>query len=180
MGPASISHLAEINRQLGIPLDYANRRGLPPHAEVNEAELVLVAVNSEGTAIRLAPPAAKGWVQMHAAATEAGLVLLPLSGFRSIARQTDIIRGKLAAGRSLDEILTVLAAPGYSEHHTGRAIDIGAPDEPPQEEGFALTPAFHWLSEHAAHFGFHLSYPRGNPYGIAYEPWHWCWREEGN
>jgi len=102
-------------------------------------------------------------------------VLLPLSGFRSVARQEEIIREKLSAGQPLADILRLVAAPGYSEHHTGRALDLGAPDEPPLEEGFAETAAFTWLVAHAGDYGFRLSYPRGNPHGIAYEPWHWCW-----
>ena len=50
------------------------------------------------------------------------------------------------------------------------------PDEPPAEESFETTPAFAWLSQHAARHGFSLSYPRGNPHGIVYEPWHWRFR----
>jgi len=68
------------------------------------------------------------------------------------------------------------AAPGYSEHHGGRALDIGTPDEPPAEESFEKTAAFEWLQRNAEGHGFVLSYPRDNPHGIVYEPWHWCWR----
>jgi D-alanyl-D-alanine carboxypeptidase len=28
--------------------------------------------------------------------------------------------------------------------------------------------------QHADRFGFRLSYPYGNPHGMAYEPWHWA------
>ncbi len=112
---------------------------------------------------------------MNAAAAADGIVLLPLSGFRSIARQAEIIRAKLAARQPLAQILRVNTAPGYSEHHTGRALDLGTPGDPPFEESFAQTPAFAWLMHHAAAFGFTLSYPRGNPHAIAFEPWHWCW-----
>ncbi|HPF74253.1 MAG TPA: D-alanyl-D-alanine carboxypeptidase family protein, partial [Xanthomonadaceae bacterium] len=66
-------------------------------------------------------------------------------------------------------------APGFSEHHSGNALDIGTPDEPPAEESFENTAAFDWLCENAPNFGFQLSYPRNNPHGIVYEPWHWCW-----
>ena len=112
---------------------------------------------------------------MREAAFEVGVTLLPISGFRTVARQEEIIRTKLAAGQAIDEILRNVAAPGYSEHHTGRAIDIGAPGEPPLTEQFAETPAFSWLEAHAADYGFTLSFARGNPHGIAYEPWHWCY-----
>ena len=23
-----------------------------------------------------------------------------------------------------------------------------------------------------------MSYPRDNPHGIVYEPWHWCWQPQ--
>ena len=129
----------------------------------------------DGRAVRLAPRAAAAWKRMHVTATRDGIVLLPLSGFRSVARQRAIIRGKLADGQRLAEILRLIAAPGFSEHHTGRALDIGSPDDLAQDEHFARTTAFHWLRRHAGKFGFRLSYPRRNPHGIAYEPWHWCW-----
>ena len=35
------------------------------------------------------------------------------------------------------------------------------------------TPAFAWLAANAGAHGFHMSYPRDNPHGIVYEPWHW-------
>jgi D-alanyl-D-alanine carboxypeptidase len=76
---------------------------------------------------------------------------------------------------SLADILQVNAAPGFSEHHSGRAIDIGAPGEPAAEPSFERTPAFNWLMQFAPAHGFRLSYPRNNPHGIAYEPWHWYW-----
>ncbi|RBC14748.1 D-alanyl-D-alanine carboxypeptidase family protein, partial [Xanthomonas oryzae pv. oryzae] len=55
------------------------------------------------------------------------------------------------------------------------ALDIGTPGEPPAEESFATTPAFAWLRNNANAFGYRLSYPRDNPHGIVYEPWHWRW-----
>jgi zinc D-Ala-D-Ala carboxypeptidase len=129
----------------------------------------------DGKILRLTPRAAAAWKRMRAAAARDGIVLLPLSGFRSVARQRAIIREKLADGQRIANILRLVAAPGYSEHHTGRALDLGSPDDLALDEDFARTAAFRWLRRHAAKFGFRLSYPRRNPHGIAYEPWHWCW-----
>jgi D-alanyl-D-alanine carboxypeptidase len=157
---------------LGIPDDYGSRRGLPLQAE--EAELVSIGGGPGGREIQLAPSAAAAWRSMRDAASNAGITLLAISGFRSVERQAEIIQAKLSAGETIDSILRVIAAPGYSEHHTGCAIDIAVPDEPPLTEGFALTSAFLWLGAHAHEFGFRMSYPRGNIHGIAYEPWHWC------
>ncbi len=112
---------------------------------------------------------------MQTAARRDGIALDAISGFRSVEYQAAIIRRKRARGLSLDSILSVNAAPGYSEHHSGRALDIGSPGEPPAEESFERTAAFAWLQSNARRFGFRMSYPRDNPFGIVYEPWHWCW-----
>ena len=110
---------------------------------------------------------------MRDAAAASGVALVAISGFRSIGRQAEIIKGKLEAGEMIDTVLGTIAAPGYSEHHTGRAIDIGTPGSPPLTEEFGRTGAFAWLRAHAQRYGFRLSYPSGNAHGIAYEPWHW-------
>ena len=123
----------------------------------------------------LTDDAATAWLRMRAAATDDGIDLEAISGFRSYAYQHGIFRRKLARGQRIEQILAVNAAPGFSEHHSGRALDIGTPGEPPAEETFERTAAFGWLSARAGEFGFRMSYPRGNPHGIVYEPWHWCY-----
>jgi D-alanyl-D-alanine carboxypeptidase len=168
--------LAAIGAELCIPTDYGSIRGLIPQSEATN--LVPIGANPDGRMVTLEPQAALAWTAMTSQAAAHGITLLPISGFRSIDRQTEIIREKRAAGAPIDEILRLVAAPGYSEHHTGRAIDISSPDDPPLEEAFEHTPAFRWLTEHAGSYGFRLSYPRGNPHGIGYEPWHWFWRPE--
>jgi zinc D-Ala-D-Ala carboxypeptidase len=157
---------------LGIPDGYGKQRGLPLQAEATD--LVSIGASPEGREIQLERGAAAAWVRMSKAAAAQGTALAAYSGFRSIARQSEIIRRKLSTGETIDSILRVVAAPGYSEHHTGRAVDIGVPGDAPLTEDFAATQAFHWLEANAAAFGFRMSFPRGNPFGIAYEPWHWC------
>jgi len=157
---------------LGIPLDYGKARGLPPHAEATR--LVSIGANPDGRDISMEPAAAAAWARMRDAAAADGCTLVAISGFRSIKRQDEIIRGRLSKGVRIDAVLRTMAAPGYSEHHTGRAIDVGAPGEPLLTEGFSLTREFSWLVDHAHEYGFRLSYPRDNAHGIAFEPWHWC------
>lgn len=170
------SRIARLWREFGIPGDYCRLRGLPLQREAKRLELVARAPD-DGKPIRLTPRAAAAWRRMQAAAIADGLTLLPLSGFRSVARQAAIIRGHLANGRSLDDTLRFVAAPGCSEHHTGRALDIGSPDEAAHfEAAFDRTREFRWLKRRAGEFGFTLSYPKKNPHRIGYEPWHWCWR----
>ena len=165
--------LAALHEELGIAADYSLRRLLSVQPEA--LELVSIGLDEGGRDCRLIPRAALAFRGMRAKARDYDLDLLPLSGFRSVERQAEIIRGKLALGEPIEEVLNTMAAPGYSEHHTGRAIDIGTPGDMPLEESFAETRAFSWLERHGGSFGFRLSFPRENPHGLIYEPWHWCW-----
>lgn len=124
---------------------------------------------------QMLPQAASAWSGMKAAAAEEGVDLQVVSAYRSIDYQSGLIEKKLASGQSIHEILRVSAAPGYSEHHKGRALDITTPGFEPLEEDFENSAAFAWLRASAAEFGFRMSFPRNNPHDLCYEPWHWCW-----
>lgn len=162
--------------ELGIDTARLAARGLQPYAEAPAEQLVLADVNDAGREFHLLPGAAAAWQAMRDAAVADGVTLFLVSAFRSVARQHEIVAAKLARGQGLDTILAVSAAPGYSEHHTGRAIDIGTPGSPVLEEHFETTPAFAWLQQHAAKHGFAMSFGRNNASGYLYEPWHWCWQ----
>lgn len=164
--------LRELYTELGIPGDYGSD-GLKPAFEEAD-DLVDVGMNPDGRMQRLTSATATSWRQMQVAAADDGIELLLVSGFRSIAYQAGLIRRKLDAGQSVSEILNVNAAPGYSEHHTGRAIDLAVPDAEPLTEEFESSTAFAWLEKNAANFGFSMSYPRENRQGFVYEPWHWA------
>ncbi len=170
-----LTRIRSIHHALGIPASYPAQRHLPVQREARRLVTAARAAD-DGKPVRLTPRAAAAWQRMQAAAAKEGMKLLPISGFRSVARQTTIIRKKLAAGQPLAAILQLVAAPGCSEHHTGRALDVGSPGHTGLDADFAKTREFRWLKRHAAKFGFRLSYPRQNPHDIAYEPWHWCWQ----
>lgn len=155
-----------------LPHDYLAR--MPRHVEA--ADLLSVGLDASGRDALLARSAAGAWIAMKETAASAGINLLLVSAFRSMAAQRAILESKLASGDSWTEILTGCAYPGFSEHHTGRAVDVGAAGALQLDEQFENTAEFRWLSSNAGRFGFSLSYPRGNGYGIIYEPWHWCFR----
>lgn len=165
------ARIETLHRRLEIPADYAARTGLPLQPE---PETLVTVVASGDRRHRLTPPAAARWAHMEAAAERDAVRLLLVSAFRSVEYQADLIERKLARGLALEEILRVNAAPGYSEHHSGRAVDIATPGQEPLIEDFENTTAFAWLQRNAHRWGFALSYPRINPHGIAYEPWHWA------
>lgn len=161
----------ELHSELGIPADYGTADGLPYFADA--AELVDVGPNLMGRMQQLTPAAAAKWQEMVQAASENGVLLLIVSGFRSSEYQAGLIRKKLGAGQQIADILRVNAAPGFSQHHSGKAVDIATPGSRPLTEAFEETQAFAWLIENASRFGFSMSYPRANSLGFVYEPWHW-------
>ena len=158
---------------LGVPRDYARTRSL---RRVREPEhLAFVGHDAQNRPQWLNQRAARAWTRMRDVAVRHGVELQIVSAFRSTEYQLGILKRKLERGQSIDDILRVSAAPGYSEHHSGRALDLTTPGFAALEEEFESSPAFAWLSTNAQSYGFRLSYPRGNRHGIAYEPWHWCW-----
>lgn len=166
--------LAQSLLVLGITPGMLLGRGLQPHPEAST--LTLAETGADGREYLLEPQAAAAWQAMKAATAKDGVALHLVSAFRSVGRQTEILQGKLAAGQNIEAALQWVAPPGFSEHHTGRAVDIATPRQPPLEEAFETTPAFAWLQQHAVAHGFRLSYPRGNAAGYGYEPWHWCFQ----
>jgi D-alanyl-D-alanine carboxypeptidase len=163
--------IAAILRELGVPTSFSTTAAMPVQPEATD--LVSVGTDIYGREQRLAPTAARCWKAMLAAAQEQGVILQLVSGFRSVGYQRQIWDRKLAAGQTVPEILRVNAPPGYSEHHTGRAIDVTTPGCEPLTVEFEATAAFAWMLEQAGVFGFSMTYPRDNRYGVIYEPWHW-------
>lgn len=165
------THLA----QLGISSELITARGL---RECEEATSLEVAeVGADGRDHLLIPLAAEAWRQLKAAALKDGIDIFIVSAFRSIDRQAEIVRRKLEAGAMIEDILTVCAPPGFSEHHTGRAVDLSTFGSNALEVEFDQTAAHAWLIQHAAQFSYYLSYPVGNRWGYLYEPWHWCFQD---
>ena len=162
--------------ELGLPKELIAARALALHPEAES--LVIAEVGDDGREHHLIPAAADAWRAMRAAARADGVDLKIVSAFRGVDRQIEIVRGKLAGGQTPERILEVSAPPGYSEHHSGRAIDVTTDGAQALEEAFEETAAYRWLQAHAADFSFFLSYPRGSTAGYAFEPWHWCYRSE--
>lgn len=160
---------------LGISSKLIASRGLRYCEEATNLECA--EVGDEGRKHLLIPAAAQAWRKLKATALADGVTVYVVSAFRGIDRQAEIIRQKLEAGETIENILTYCAPPGFSEHHTGRAIDLSTPDCRALDVAFDQTAAYKWLHQHAGEFGYTLSYPPGNPWGYQYEPWHWCFRE---
>ncbi|MGB3491689.1 MAG: M15 family metallopeptidase [Elainellaceae cyanobacterium] len=154
----------------------AGEAGLLGHRAYDEAPAnSLVPVVADGS-IRLRAAAASRFQEMAAAARADRISIVPLSGYRSVQEQQYLFFGiKAERGLRAEERAAVSAPPGYSEHHTGYAVDIGDGTQPDAhlEESFEQTAAFRWLSENAAYYGFELSFEGGASDRVSYEPWHW-------
>lgn len=116
---------------------------------------------------------AKAFLEMQKTAKKDGITLEIVSGFRSKEYQKTIFPCKFKdkLNPTEEEFIARLkysAPPGFSEHHTGLAIDINS-----LEEDFADTKEYKWLLEHAESFGFEMSFPKNNSQGLGFEPWHW-------
>ncbi len=167
-------YIQHVLLELNIPSTIAVERGLVLYEEAKE--LVIIATDLNGRMHHLEPTAAHAWLKMNEAVKSQNIDLYVVSAFRSVSRQAEIIQGKLDRGLPLNQILKVSALPGYSEHHTGCAIDLATAGSPPLEVEFEQTSSFDWLTRHANSYGFFMSYPRNNLFGYEYEPWHWCYK----
>ena len=116
---------------------------------------------------------AEAFKKMKEAAKLDGIEFFLVSAFRSIEYQKEIFPCKFINKEypTEEEFLARLqfsAPPGFSEHHTGLAIDINS-----LEQDFAETIEYKWLLKNAASFGFEMSFPEDNWQKLGFEPWHW-------
>ena len=126
---------------------------------------------------RVRKDCAEAFKVMKKAAKKTGVNLKVVSGYRSSHYQIQVFRCRFknANGQYIyptDEQmkarLKYSAPSGFSEHHTGLAVDINE-----TEDWFRDTKEYTWLCEHAKEYGFELSFPENNSQGLGFEPWHW-------
>ena len=148
------------------PIDYA-----PP-------ELVLPAVPlaTDRANAMLRPDAAEALEGLFAAAAKDDVALTLVSGYRSYTVQMDTYDYWVSTNGSAEDADNYSARPGFSEHQTGLAFDIG------QDDGactlrscFGETAAGIWAADNAHTFGFILRYPEGRQEttGFLEESWHY-------
>ncbi len=122
--------------------------------------------------------------EMIAAAKKAGITdLVDLSTYRTFQtqeknfnKQVDKYKKQGYSQEEAERIAnTIVKRPGYSEHHTGLAADMGGSGDYTITMSFESTPAFDWLIEHCAEYGFILRFPKDKEEitGVTYEPWHY-------
>lgn len=134
----------------------------------------------KGSGVMLDTRVAPYYQAMYDAAKEDGILLNPISGYRSLERQKNNFEARIEEymDQGMDkkeatiEAATVIMVPGSSEHNAGLAMDICS-----LAESFENTPEFKWLQEHAAEYGFIMRYPKDEAKRkitkVIYEPWHY-------
>ena len=163
-----------LHERLGIPNTYKSATEL--ECFDIPRDLVSIGVDVYGRIQQLRKPAADRWHKMVEMAAKDGIELLVVSAYRSADYQAELVQRHLDKGEAITNILRRVAAPGFSEHQSGCAVDVTSTGYEAVEEEFENSGAFTWLQDNAADFGFSLSYPRGNSFGVDYEPWHWCYK----
>lgn len=124
---------------------------------------------------KLRPEATLALMRLMDAARADGVWIVPVSAFRDYQRQEELFQARLSQLGSEQAAAKSVAPPGFSEHHTGYAVDLadGLARGTDVAYSFGDTPAYRWLQTHARTYGFQLSFPPNNPQGVNYEPWHW-------
>ena len=107
---------------------------------------------------------------MYEAAKKEGLGLVINSSYRSYQDQENICNTfKDLYGEGY--VTKYVALPGFSEHQTGLAFDIGSTSS----KVFAESKEYEWMKENAYKYGFILRFTKSNAYitGFRSEPWHY-------
>ena len=166
--PDPLSMEVVVNKERKLPDGY-----VPPDLTVP----AVPHLSEEGNPKRqMREEAARALEALFAEASEQGVPLIAVSGYRSYERQVKVFANSVHAnGQEYAE--RFVALPGTSEHQTGLAMDVadGADPYPTLlEQSYGETESGKWLAENAAHFGFVLRYPEGKEdiTGYSYEAWH--------
>ncbi len=123
--------------------------------------------------IRICKEAATAYVKMSEAAEIEGIHMRVIHGYRSYDEQLEILE-KLIKTNGEEKARSIGAPAGFSEHHTGLAMDVGGEKD---EEGRFITSnkeVYKWIEDNCYVYGFMLKNLKGKEHitGTKYEPWH--------
>ena len=160
-----IDYLVLVNKTHKLPDDY-------------EAKVPLITVkNSLGREFQIERETYAHFAQLREALLKQGIQIELDSIYRSVARQQEIVK-EFTEKYGADYVKQYVAVPGYSEHHTGLAVDICLVVDDKviddNDEMIAQKEIFAKIHPLLADYGFILRYPPGKEgiTGYSYEPWH--------
>lgn len=100
--------------------------------------------------------------------------LIVVSGYRDVASQQSIYDNRVAS-QGEDMAKLYVATPGYSEHHTGLAMDMSFYTTDGKSVSVEEHEYGYWIHENCADYGFVVRYPddKVDITKIGYESWHY-------
>lgn len=113
----------------------------------------------------------QAYKKMREDALDEGLNIRVVSGYRSVEYQEKLYNRYLSED-SRENVDRYSARPGYSEHHTGMAMDIFGSED--GLRNFENTPEYAWVKENCYKYGFIIRYlaETEDITGYEAEPWH--------
>ncbi len=160
-----IDYLVLVNKENKLPDDW-------------EATVQLSTdIDIDGDEIQVEKEALEKYYELREALLEEGVDIELDSCYRSVAAQEDL-KERFTKEYGEEYVKKYVAVPGYSEHHTGLAIDICIIKDgeviDDNDAMIAETEIFAKIHEKMPEYGFILRYIEGkeNITGYAFEPWH--------
>ncbi len=123
-----------------------------------------------GKSVKLVKEAADAFKKLSEEAAELEYYILGMSGYRSYAYQENLYNRYLQ-NDTKEKVDTYSARPGYSEHHTGLALDVQTNTASFSE--FGQTKEYEWLLDNAHKYGFVIHYTSENQWITGYMPEEW-------
>ena len=161
------------------PIDYlvlVNKENPLPETWEDVVEIVHM-TNSLGDDVEVEKKAYDAYLKLKDALAEEGVFIDLDSAYRSVAAQQQIV-DDFTERYGEDYVKQYVAVPGFSEHHTGLALDLYLNIDGVDvymNENMVRYPEI-WAKIHAKlpEFGFILRYLEGKEdiTGYSYEPWH--------
>ena len=161
----SIDYMVLVNKLNPLPEDY--------EAKLNTVHMT----NSIGDDVEVESKAYEAYLKLKETMEAEGIYIDLDSARRSVAQQQEIM-DEFTEKYGKDYALKTVATPGYSEHHTGLALDlylrINNEDIIYNEDLVQYPDIWAKIHEHLAENGFILRYLEGKEHitGYGYEPWH--------
>ena len=160
-------YLVLVNKYSQLPDDWEDK-----------VELV-DAKNAWDEDIQLEKEAYENYLKLEKALKKEGVTIVLDSVYRSVQAQQDLWDEWSAdPEKGLDYVKKFVAVPGYSEHHTGLAVDICLEIDGElvfdNDEMIEEREIFEKIHKKLADYGFILRYleNREDTTGYTYEPWH--------
>lgn len=162
--PSALDVVANKNRKL--PSDYVPDNLVVPN--------VPFSFSGEDEKRYVREDTARALEELFAGASEEGIELVAVSGYRSYKRQT-VLYNHYVNTNGKEYADKFSAQPGKSEHQTGLSMDVSAAVVAFNlVQDFGKTTEGEWLKNNVYKYGFIIRYPEGKSHitGYSYEPWH--------